>query len=173
MIVELRSVALDREHRARLALGIAAAAGDQGLRQIHPVPHFVPIDRQDFVADAQAGDRRRAGDRGAIRQVERPTDVADAGRGEFVALRLPGDPDDAGDREGEQDVERRARGKNDHLGGIVDRRQARHIGLARALDRAQVGQLRQEDVTAEGKPGQAVLHAVPAPVGPDCGPDPD
>ena len=71
---------------------------------------LLAIDGENLIADAQAGDRRRAGDAGAVGQVEHLAHIADPRRGVFGAHRLAGDPQDAGEEEGEQDVEGRAGG---------------------------------------------------------------
>jgi hypothetical protein len=75
---------------------------------------------------------------------------------------MPDPPDHAGEEEGEEDVEGGARGEDEHLGPVGDRRQLGRVDLALALDGTQVRDLGQEDVAAEWEPGDLVARPVGA-----------
>ena len=158
--IERAAVPLDAEHRARVAVGVAARARQQDLVELVPVGHGASVDRLDHVPDAQSRLGGGALDPGAVGKVHCLEDVADPGGGRLVVRGPAHLPDHAREREGEQDVEGGAREENEDLRHVADRRQLRHVGLGASLDRAQVGELRQDNVAPEREPRDLVLRAV-------------
>ena len=165
--VDELAVPLDGEDGLAAAIARDAGAGHEGLEEVGPVGDLGAVDRPDGVARLQPRLGGRAGDGCPIRQGHGRGNVADAGGGHFLAGRLSDKPKHRGQDEGEEDIEDGAGDKDDHLRRVAHRRQASGIGGGAALQRAQIGQLREQHVAANGQPGDAVLDPILAMPGPD------
>ena len=131
------------------------------------------VDRCDVVAGLETGIGGGIGDRRSVGELNDGVDGADAGGVELGEGGFADEPDDTGEGEGEEDIERGAGDEDQHLRRVVDGWEGGDVGGAFALDGAEVGELREEDVAAERDPGEAVFDAVFPAARPDGGAETD
>ena len=117
------------------------------------------VDRCDVVAGLETGIGGGIGDRRSVGELNDGVDGADAGGVELGEGGFADEPDDTSEGEGEEDIERGAGDEDQHLRRVVDGWEAGDVGGAFALDGAEVGELREEDVAPEGDPGEPVFDA--------------